>query len=190
VSDEVTAQATATGDGTGSGPVPAGDPAVERWRATTRAKATASSAERNPAFVTTSEMDLGLPGEYPFTRGVQPTMYRSRFWTMRQYAGFATAAETNERFRYLLEQGQTGLSVAFDLPTQMGYDSDAPEAEGEVGRVGVPVSSLADMEALFAGIPLGTVSTSMTINATAPILLALYVAAAERQGVARVAVAT
>ena len=112
-------------------------------------------------------------------------MYRSRFWTMRQYAGFATAAETNERFRYLLEQGQTGLSVAFDLPTQMGYDSDAPEAEGEVGRVGVPVSSLADMETLFAGIPLGDVSTSMTINATAPILLALYVAAAEKQGVAR-----
>ena len=112
-------------------------------------------------------------------------MYRSRFWTMRQYAGFATAAETNERFRYLLEQGQTGLSVAFDLPTQMGYDSDAPEAEGEVGRVGVPVSSLADMETLFAGIPLGRVSTSMTINATAPILLALYVAAAEKQGVPR-----
>jgi methylmalonyl-CoA mutase N-terminal domain/subunit len=132
--------------------------------------------------------DLGLPGEYPFTRGVQPTMYRSRFWTMRQYAGFATATETNERFRYLLEQGQTGLSVAFDLPTQMGYDSDAPEADGEVGRVGVPVASLADMEVLFAGIPLGEVSTSMTINATAPILLALYVAAAEKQGVARAAV--
>ena len=112
-------------------------------------------------------------------------MYRSRFWTMRQYAGFATAAETNERFRYLLGQGQTGLSVAFDLPTQMGYDSDAPEAEGEVGRVGVPIASLADMEVLFAGIPLGEVSTSMTINATAPILLALYVAAAEKQGVAR-----
>ena len=179
------------------------DQAVERWRATTRAKAVAASAERREAFVTTSEIpvgdvytradvadldpdrDLGLPGEYPFTRGVQATMYRSRFWTMRQYAGFATAAETNERFRYLLEQGQTGLSVAFDLPTQMGYDSDAPEAEGEVGRVGVPVSSLADMETLFAGIPLGDVSTSMTINATAPVLLALYVAAAEKQGVAR-----
>jgi methylmalonyl-CoA mutase N-terminal domain/subunit len=131
------------------------------------------------------EARLGLPGEYPFTRGVQATMYRSRFWTMRQYAGFATASETNERFRYLLEQGQTGLSVAFDLPTQMGFDSDAPEAEGEVGRVGVPVSSLADMETLFDGIPLGKVSTSMTINATAPILLALYVAAAERQGVPR-----
>ncbi len=116
-------------------------------------------------------------------------MYRSRFWTMRQYAGFATAAETNERFRYLLSQGQTGLSVAFDLPTQMGYDADAPEAEGEVGRVGVPIASLADMEVLFAGIPLGEVSTSMTINATAPILLAMYVAVAGRQGVERQAVA-
>jgi len=179
------------------------DASVERWRSTTRATAVAASPERRSGFVTTSEIpvadvytpadvadldpaaDLGLPGEYPYTRGVQATMYRSRFWTMRQYAGFATAAETNERFRYLLEQGQTGLSVAFDLPTQMGYDSDAPEAEGEVGRVGVPVSSLADMETLFAGIPLGTVSTSMTINATAPVLLALYVAAAEKQGVAR-----
>ena len=130
------------------------------------------------------DRDLGRPGEYPFTRGVQPTMYRSRFWTMRQYAGFATAEETNRRFRYLLEQGQTGLSVAFDLPTQMGYDSDAPEAEGEVGRVGVPISSLADMAILLDGLPLGEVSTSMTINATAPILLALYVAAAEAQGVA------
>ncbi len=183
-----------------------GDPEVERWRSTTRARALAASPERRPAFATTSELpiddvytaadvagldpasDLGLPGEYPFTRGVQATMYRSRFWTMRQYAGFATAAETNERFRYLLEQGQTGLSVAFDLPTQVGYDSDAPEAEGEVGRVGVPVSSLADMEALFDRIPLGEVSTSMTINATAPILLALYVAAAERQGVPRAGV--
>jgi methylmalonyl-CoA mutase N-terminal domain/subunit len=134
------------------------------------------------------DTDLGLPGEYPFTRGVQATMYRSRFWTMRQYAGFATAAETNERFRYLLSQGQTGLSVAFDLPTQMGYDSDAPEAEGEVGRVGVPIASLADMETLFGGIPLAEVSTSMTINATAPILLALYVAAAEKQGAPRSAV--
>ncbi|HEY4753332.1 MAG TPA: methylmalonyl-CoA mutase family protein [Candidatus Limnocylindrales bacterium] len=182
------------------------DRELERWRSATRARAVAASPERRASFTTTSELqiadvytpadvagldpgrDLGLPGEYPFTRGVQPTMYRSRFWTMRQYAGFATAAETNERFRYLLGQGQTGLSVAFDLPTQMGYDSDAPEAEGEVGRVGVPVSSLADMEALFDQIPLGDVSTSMTINATAPILLGLYVAAAERQGVARAAV--
>ena len=116
-------------------------------------------------------------------------MYRSRFWTMRQYAGFATAEETNARFRYLLEQGQTGLSVAFDLPTQMGYDSDATEAEGEVGRVGVPISSLADMAILLDGLPLGEVSTSMTINATAPILLALYVAAAEAQGVPRAGIA-
>ena len=131
------------------------------------------------------DRDLGRPGEYPFTRGVQPTMYRSRFWTMRQYAGFATAEETNRRFRYLLDHGQTGLSVAFDLPTQMGYDSDAPAAEGEVGRVGVPISSLADMAVLVDGLPLGDVSTSMTINATAPILLALYVAAAEAQGVPR-----
>jgi methylmalonyl-CoA mutase N-terminal domain/subunit len=179
---------------------------VDRWRSTTRARAIRAAPERREQFATTSEIpirdlytqadrvgtdpdvDLGFPGEFPFTRGVQPTMYRSRFWTMRQYAGFATAAETNERFRYLLSQGQTGLSVAFDLPTQMGYDSDAPEADGEVGRVGVPVSSLADMEALFAGIPLGDVSTSMTINATAPILLALYVAAAGRQGVERSAV--
>ena len=190
------------------GTTPAGraDASVERWRSTTRARSVASSGERKPGFVTTSEIpvadvytpadvadldpetDLGLPGEFPFTRGVQATMYRSRLWTMRQYAGFATAAETNERFRYLLTQGQTGLSVAFDLPTQMGYDSDAPEAEGEVGRVGVPIASLADMEVLFAGIPLGEVSTSMTINSTAPILLALYVAAAEKQGVARAAV--
>ncbi|MFL5754911.1 MAG: methylmalonyl-CoA mutase family protein, partial [Chloroflexota bacterium] len=177
----------------------------DRWRATTRAKAVAAAAERRDRFETTSGVeiqdvyvpddaaldpaaDLGLPGEFPFTRGVQPTMYRSRLWTMRQYAGFATAQETNERFRYLLEHGQTGLSVAFDLPTQMGYDSDAPEAAGEVGRVGVPISSLRDMEALFDGIPLGEVSTSMTINATAPILVALYIAAAERQGVTRGAV--
>ncbi|MBA2757667.1 MAG: methylmalonyl-CoA mutase, partial [Chloroflexi bacterium] len=129
--------------------------------------------------------DLGHPGTFPFTRGVQPTMFRSRLWTMRQYAGYATAEETNQRFRYLLEEGQTGLSVAFDLPTQMGYDSDAVAAEGEVGRVGVPISSLADMAILADGLPLGQVTTSMTINATAPILLALYVAAAEAQGVSR-----
>ncbi|MBX5490356.1 MAG: methylmalonyl-CoA mutase [Chloroflexi bacterium] len=125
---------------------------------------------------------LGLPGEYPFTRGVYPTMYRGRLWTMRQYAGYATAAESNARYRYLLEQGQTGLSVAFDLPTQMGYDADHPLAEGEVGRVGVSICSLEDMAELFDGIPLARVSTSMTINATAPILLALYVAVAKRQG--------
>jgi methylmalonyl-CoA mutase, N-terminal domain len=127
--------------------------------------------------------DLGFPGEYPFTRGVQPTMYRGRLWTMRQYAGFGSAAETNRRFRYLLEQGQTGLSVAFDLPTQMGYDADHPAARSEVGQVGVSVSSLEDMADLLAGIPLDRVSTSMTINATASILLALYVAVGEAQGV-------
>ena len=129
------------------------------------------------------ERDLGFPGEFPFTRGVQPTMYRGRLWTMRQYAGFGTATETNRRFRYLLDQGQTGLSVAFDLPTQMGYDSDHPLAAGEVGKVGVAISSLEDMEELFDEIPLDRVSTSMTINATAAILLALYVATARKRGI-------
>jgi methylmalonyl-CoA mutase N-terminal domain/subunit len=128
------------------------------------------------------ERDLGFPGEYPFTRGVYPTMYRSRLWTMRQYAGFGTAKETNERFRFLLSRGQTGLSVAFDLPTQIGLDSDHSLARGEVGRVGVAIDSLEDMETLFDGIPLERVSTSMTINATAAILLALYFAVAEKQG--------
>ena len=128
------------------------------------------------------EEALGFPGEYPFTRGVQPTMYRGRFWTMRQYAGYATAAESNRRYRYLLAQGQTGLSVAFDLPTQIGYDSDHPLAEGEVGRVGVAIDSLEDMERLFEHIPLEQVSTSMTINAPAAVLLAMYVAVAEKQG--------
>ena len=127
--------------------------------------------------------DLGFPGEYPFTRGVQPTMYRGRLWTMRQYAGFGSAEESNRRYRYLFEQGQTGLSVAFDLPTQMGRDSDHPLAQGEVGRVGVPICSLADMETLLAELPLDKISTSMTINATASILLALYLVAAERRGV-------
>lgn len=125
---------------------------------------------------------LGFPGEYPFTRGVQPTMYRGRFWTMRQYAGYASAEESNARYRYLLEQGQTGLSVAFDLPTQIGFDADDPLAQGEVGKVGVSISSMADMEALFRGIPLEKVSTSMTINAPAAILLAFYVAVAKKQG--------
>jgi methylmalonyl-CoA mutase, N-terminal domain len=129
--------------------------------------------------------DLGLPGEYPFTRGVQPTMYRGRLWTMRQYAGFATAADTNRRYRFLLDRGQTGLSVAFDLPTQIGYDSDHPLAQGEVGKVGVTIDSLKDMETLFDQIPLDKVSTSMTINAPAAILLAMYIAVAENQGVAR-----
>ena len=127
--------------------------------------------------------NLGYPGEYPYTRGIQPNMYRGRIWTMRQYSGFASPEESNARYRYLLEQGQTGLSVAFDLPTQTGYDSDHPLAAGEVGRAGVPISSLADMEILFDGIPLDKVSVSMTINATASILLALYVAAAKKQGV-------
>jgi len=130
-----------------------------------------------------AERQLGYPGTYPFTRGVQPTMYRSRFWTMRQYSGFGTAEETNRRFHYLLEQGQTGLSVAFDLPTQMGFDSDHAMAQGEVGKVGVAISSLEDMEQLLDGIPLDRVSTSMTINSTAAILLALYIAVARKQGV-------
>ncbi|MBN1879501.1 methylmalonyl-CoA mutase family protein [bacterium] len=128
--------------------------------------------------------DLGHPGTYPFTRGVQPTMYRGRFWTMRQYAGFGTARESNERYRYLLSQGQTGLSVAFDLPTQIGYDSDAPMAAGEVGKVGVAIDTLADMEILFDQIPLEKVSTSMTINASAAALLAMYIAVAEKRGIA------
>ncbi|MEN6297751.1 MAG: methylmalonyl-CoA mutase family protein [Rectinema sp.] len=126
---------------------------------------------------------LGLPGEFPYTRGVQPTMYRGRLWTMRQYAGFGTAEESNARYKYLLEQGQTGLSVAFDLPTQIGYDSDHPLSEGEVGKVGVAIDSLADMEVLFGGIPLDKVSTSMTINAPAAVLLAMYIVVAEKQGV-------
>jgi len=126
---------------------------------------------------------LGFPGEFPYTRGVQPTMYRGRFWTMRQYAGFASAEESNKRYKYLLEHGQTGLSVAFDLPTQIGYDSDHPLAQGEVGKVGVAIDSLADMEALFDGIPLNHVSTSMTINAPAAILLAMYIETAKKQNV-------
>ena len=129
------------------------------------------------------DRDLGYPGQYPFTRGVQPTMYRGKFWTMRQYAGFATAEESNKRYKYLLEQGQTGLSVAFDLPTQIGYDSDHALSEGEVGKVGVAIDSLKDMEILFDGIPLDKVSTSMTINAPASVLLAMYIAVGEKQGV-------
>src|SRR6266542_3784700 len=174
---------------------------AEEWRATTLKKALERSPERDANFETTSHIPLeptytaedlagwdererlGYPGEYPFTRGVQATMYRGRMWTMRQYAGYATAEESNARYRYLLERGQTGLSVAFDLPTQMGYDSDHPLAEGEVGRVGVAIDSVEDMAGLFDGIPLDRVSTSMTINATAVILLSLYVAVARRQGV-------
>src|SRR5512139_2598713 len=147
-------------------------------------------APRTPPFAapgdvpsSTAEDPIGRPGRFPFTRGVQPTMYRGRPWTMRQYAGFATAAESNRRYRYLLSQGVSGLSVAFDLPTQIGYDSDDPLAAGEVGKVGVAIDSIEDMEALFDSIPLDRVSTSMTINATASILLSLYIAVARRQGV-------
>jgi methylmalonyl-CoA mutase N-terminal domain/subunit len=158
-------------------------------------KTLARAPERRESFETSSGIEverlyserkhgeLGHPGVHPFTRGVQPTMYRSRFWTMRQYSGFGTAEETNNRYRYLLEQGQTGLSVAFDLPTQLGYDSDHEAASGEVGKVGVAISSLEDMEELFEEIPLDRVSTSMTINSTAAILLALYIAVAKKQGV-------
>ncbi|GAB4263935.1 acyl-CoA mutase large subunit family protein [Deferrisoma sp.] len=174
---------------------------VEAWEQGPVAKTLKKFPERREKFLTTSgievkrvftplDVDLdgylenvGLPGEYPFTRGVQPTMYRGRFWTMRQYAGFGTAEQTNERYHYLLKQGQTGLSVAFDLPTQIGYDSDHELAEGEVGKVGVAIDSLRDMEILFDGIPLDQVSTSMTINAPAGILLAMYIAVAEKQGV-------
>src|ERR671913_2014091 len=129
------------------------------------------------------ERDLGAPGEFPYTRGVRRSMYRGRLWTMRQYAGYATAEESNARYKYLLAQGTTGLSVAFDLPTQIGLDSDDPLAAGEVGKVGVAIDSIDDMARLFDGIPLDQVSTSMTINATAVILLALYVAVARRRGI-------
>lgn len=172
-----------------------------RWRKQVYEKAKGKGGERHPAFATSSGIDvkpvytpddvrddylakLGFPGEYPFTRGVQPTMYRGRFWTMRQYAGFGTAEDANQRYHYLLKSGQTGLSVAFDLPTQMGRDADHARAKGEVGKVGVSISSLKDMEVLLQGIPLGEVSTSMTINATAPILLCLYAAVGEKNGVA------
>ena len=175
----------------------------QRWETGTLKRTLERSPERQAVFKTTSgiplervytpldvdgldlKRDLAFPGEYPFTRGVQPTMYRGRLWTMRQYAGFGTAEETNRRFQYLLQQGQTGLSVAFDLPTQMGYDSDHPMVAGEVGKVGVAIDSLADMERLLQGLPLDQVSTSMTINATAAILLCMYIAVAERQGIPR-----
>ncbi|MDH5186232.1 MAG: methylmalonyl-CoA mutase family protein, partial [candidate division WOR-3 bacterium] len=129
------------------------------------------------------EQSLGEPGKFPFTRGIYPTMYKGRLWTMRQYAGFGDAKETNQRFRYLLEKGQTGLSVAFDLPTQLGYDSDSPFALGEVGKVGVAISTIDDMAVLFTKIPLAKVSTSMTINATAPMIMAMYIVNAQRNGV-------
>ncbi|MSQ07616.1 MAG: methylmalonyl-CoA mutase [Dehalococcoidia bacterium] len=175
----------------------------EEWRSKTLRPAVSRVPERQASFHTDSGLeldavygpedaappdldygrDLGYPGEFPYTRGVQPNMYRGRVWTMRQYSGYATAAETNRRYRYLLEQGQTGLSVAFDLPTQIGYDSDHPQAQGEVGKVGVPVCTLEDMQVLLDGIPLDQVSTSMTINATASVLLCFYIAAARQQGV-------
>src|SRR5499425_50279 len=153
---------------------------------------TISGLENEPLYTPDNveidhERDLGYPGVYPFTRGVYPSMYRGKLWTMRQFAGFGTPEETNERFRYLLEHGQTGLSTAFDMPTLMGYDSDHPRSLGEVGREGVAIDSLADMETLFSGIPLGEVSTSMTINGPAAMLLAFYVCVAEEQGVERAA---
>ncbi len=170
----------------------------DRWQQQV-AKTVARFPEQKEVFTTNSGMvaerlytpvdvpvdylnDLGFPGEFPYTRGVQPTMYRGRYWTMRQYAGFGTAEESNARYKYLLNAGQSGLSVAFDLPTQIGYDSDSPMAEGEVGKVGVAIDSLADMEQLFDGIPLDKVSTSMTINAPASVLLAMYIAVGEKQG--------
>jgi len=173
----------------------------QEWYENTLAPALKRSPERKERFETSSDIDLlpiyvpedlsdfnysdalGYPGEYPFTRGIQPTMYRGRLWTMRQYAGFATAEESNRRYRYLLEQGQTGLSIAFDLPTQIGYDSTHPRALGEVGKVGVAIDTLEDIETLFRDIPLDKISTSMTINSTAPILLSMYVALAKKQNV-------
>lgn len=175
--------------------------AREDWEQGPLQKVLKRFPERKPEFTSTSgteikrvytpedvadldyNRDLAFPGEYPYVRGVQPTMYRGRFWTMRQYAGFATAEESNQRYKYLLDQGQTGLSVAFDLPTQIGYDSDHSLSAGEVGKVGVAIDSLADMEILFDGIPLDKVSTSMTINAPASVLLAMYMGVAEKQGV-------
>ena len=174
--------------------------ALERWENTTLNEALNRKPERKEAFITASSApverlytptdlpdfdyveELGFPGEYPYTRGIHATMHRGRLWTMRMFAGFGTAEETNERFKYLLEKGQTGLSVAFDLPTLMGYDADAPEALGEFGKCGVAISSLKDMEILFDGIPMGEVSTSMTINSPAAVIWAMYIAAAEKQG--------
>jgi methylmalonyl-CoA mutase, N-terminal domain len=173
----------------------------EKWDQGVVQKTLAKAAEQKPVFTTISgapverlytpldvagvdyDRDLGYPGMFPYTRGVQPTMYRGRYWTMRQYAGFGTAKQTNERYRYLLQQGQTGLSVAFHLPTQAGYDSDDPLSMGEVGKVGVAIDSIEDMKVLFNGIPLDKVSTSMTINAAATVLLGMYLALAEEQGV-------
>ena len=176
--------------------------ATQAWREGPLKKSTAKMPERRTRFSTWSDMDvpdvltpadvrtdymrdLGLPGEYPFTRGVQPTMYRSRLWTMRMFAGFGTPEQTNERFKFLLSQGQTGLSTAFDFPTLMGYDSDSPRSLGEVGMCGVAVDTLRDMEVLFADIPLADVTTSMTINGPAIVLLAFYIALADTRGIPR-----
>ncbi len=174
---------------------------LDEWQETSLLQNLGRLPERKESFITTSsepvnrlytpldiagldyQQDLGFPGEFPYTRGVHPTLHRSRLWTMRMFAGFGTAEETNQRFKYLLDQGQTGLSIAFDLPTLMGYDTDAPEALGEFGKCGVAVSSLKDMELLLEGIPLDKVSSSMTINSPAAIIWAMYIAAAEKQGV-------
>jgi methylmalonyl-CoA mutase, N-terminal domain len=175
--------------------------AMQKWEATTLQRALTAMPERQDEFITASSEhierlytpldnanldyldDLGFPGEYPFTRGIHPSLHRSRLWTMRMFAGFGTAEETNQRFKYLLDQGQTGLSIAFDLPTLMGYDTDAPEALGEFGKCGVAVSSLKDMEILLQDIPLDKVSTSMTINSPAAVIWAMYIATAEKQGI-------
>jgi len=193
---------TYTADGDVPGDLAALRAAARAWREGTRQKSVAKLPERKPRFSTWSDVevpdvltpgdlgidyakDLGFPGEYPFTRGVQPTMYRSRLWTMRMFAGFGTPEQTNERFKYLLAQGQTGLSTAFDFPTLMGYDSDSPRSLGEVGMCGVAVDTLRDMEVLFADIPLADVTTSMTINGPAIVLLAFYVALADVRGIPR-----
>src|SRR5262249_50678926 len=189
-----------TSDGESPGELEAIRKAAAEWRRGAVAKAEAKMPPRRPRFSTSSDMDvpdvltpadvrihyrrdLGMPGEYPFTRGVQPTMYRGRLWTMRMFAGFGTPEQTNARFKYLLEHGQTGLSTAFDFPTLMGYDSDSPRSLGEVGMCGVAVDTLRDMEVLFDGIPLDRVTTSMTINGPAIILWAFYIAAPGKHGV-------
>src|SRR5512144_1379392 len=174
---------------------------LEEWEKGSLQKALASLPERRKQFITNSsepinriytpldtadldyERDLGLPGEYPYTRGVHPTLHRGKLWTMRMFAGFGTAEETNTRFKYLLSQGQTGLSIAFDMPTLYGYDTDDPQATGEFGKCGVAISSLADMEVLLEGLPLDEITTSMTINSPAAVIWAMYIAAAENKGV-------
>ena len=203
VKTSAASSATLSGSSSASGVVDAGrkpSKAERHWEETTLASTLKKSPERAADFTTVSsypirrlyteadlsdwnpETELGLPGEPPYTRGIHPTMYRGKLWTMRQFAGFGTAEDTNARFRYLLGQGQTGLSVAFDLPTLMGYDADHPLSEGEVGKCGVAISSLEDMEVLFDQIPLVDVTTSMTINSPAAVIWAMYLAVAEKQG--------